>query len=418
MYALRLFCLLAFSMLLTVCGVSRPSSSSAGEDKERGAVPVRVEGRYMVDENGKRVWLEGFQVPWLFFREGRSAEEHREFAAGLGESVEQFYDMGFNAWFTSEDVRRIRDTGANCIRLTTVFWTFEEEPYKYSEVSFKRLDRVIEECGRQGLYVVLSCNSAPGGQNPAGHGGSGGKNEYWQKEEYRRRYVSMWKEISRRYRGSRAIVGYDVMNEPAPPDKAALQLSYQEIVNAIRGEGDRHIIFLQFPLKAGIDVAVIEGENIAYSFHFYAPNEFTHQKEPGTGYPGNIAGRMWNRENLEKLLKRRFLDRALRDGLCLWVGEFGAVDTAPGRSQLEWIEDCISVWKKLEIGWSYYLYKVGNPGRSFALYKPGEDLKTILPVSSTDREKLDEKTFDVLKTENFLENRGLIDLMKKHMDKK
>jgi hypothetical protein len=403
---------------MIVCGVSRSSNHSPAEDNEQGVVPIRVEGRYMVDEDGKRVWLEGFQVPWLFFKEGRSAEEHREFVTRLGESSRQFYDMGFDAWFTAEDVKRIKDMGANCIRLTTVFWTFEVEPFKYSEASFKRLDRAIEECGKQGLLVILSCNSAPGGQNPAGHGGSGGKNEYWYKEEYRNRYVSMWKEIARRYRGSAAIVGYDVLNEPSPPDRTALQSAYQEIVSAIRSEGDRHIIFLQFPLKAGIDVAVIEGENIAYSFHLYAPTEFTHQKVPGTRYPGNIKGRMWNKENLERLLKRRFLDRALRDGLCLWVGEFGAVDTAPGGSQSQWIEDCISIWRKLGIGWSYYLYKVGNAGRSFALYKPGEDLRGLLPVNKAGNTRIDENTYDVLRTEKFLENKELTDLMKKHMRKK
>jgi len=418
MYVLRPFCLCLCFLLVTVCGLFRSSNSSPTGEKEQGVSPVRVEGRYMVDEQGKRVWLEGFQVPWLFFKEGRSAEKHREFVSRLGESAEQFYDFGFNAWFTVEDVKKIKDIGANCIRLTTVFWTFEEEPYKYSEVSFRRLDRVIEECGRQGLYVVLSCNSAPGGQNPAGHGGSGGRNEYWQKDEYRKRYVSMWKEISKRYRGSTAIVGYDVMNEPSPPDEAALRRAYQELVDAIRSEGDKHIIFLQFPLKAGISVPVIEGENIAYSFHLYAPTEFTHQKVPGTEYPGNVKGRMWNRDNLERLLRRRFLDKALRDGMCLWVGEFGAVDTAPGRCQLQWIEDCISIWKKLEIGWSYYLYKVGNPGRSFALYKTGGDLKGLLPAESDGSKELDENTFNILRTENFVENRGLFDLMKKHMKTK
>jgi len=415
MFTFRYLFLLPCFLLTTVCGASRSSNYPPAEDNEQGAAPIRVEGRYMVDEDGKRVWLTGFQVPWLFVKEGRSVERHREFVTGLGESSQQFYDMGFDAWFTAEDVKRIKDMGANCIRLTTVFWTFEEEPFKYSQTSFKRLDRAIEECGKQGLFVILSCNSAPGGQNPAGHGGAGGKNEYWHKEEYRARYASMWKEIARRYRGSTAIAGYDVMNEPVPPNSAALQLAYEEIVDAIRSEGDRHIIFLQFPLKASIDFAVIDGENIAYSFHLYAPTEFTHQKVPGTGYPGNIRDRMWNQENLEKLLRRRFLDKALRDGLCLWVGEFGAVDTAPGGSQIRWVEDCLSLWKKLEIGWSYYLYKVGNPGRSFALYKPAEDARKLLPVNSAGDEQLEKNTFDILRTENFIENKKLTDLMKKHM---
>ena len=286
----------------------------------------------MVDGAGKRVWLVGFQVPWIFVREGRTVEKHREFVQKLGERAAEFYDMGFSNWVSSEDVKRIAGMGANCIRLVTVFWTYEEAPYEYSEASFRRLDRVIEECGKQGVYVILSCNSAPGGQNPAGHGGAGGRNEYWKLDEYQKRYASMWKKIADRYKSSTAVAGYDVLNEPVPPDEASLEEAYRDITDAIRSTGDRHIIILQYPLKAGFDVPVIKGENIAYSFHLYAPTEFTHQMVPGTLYPGNVGGRKFNRENLYRLVKRRYVDKAQANGFGLWVGELGAVAIADWRA--------------------------------------------------------------------------------------
>jgi aryl-phospho-beta-D-glucosidase BglC (GH1 family) len=368
----------------------------------------------MVDESGKRVWLVGVQVPWTFVKEGRSEEEHREFAGGLGTNAQEFYEKGYSAWFTAQDAEKIRAMGANCIRLVTVFWTFEEEPYKYSAESFRRLDRVIEECGEKGIWVVLSCNSAPGGQNPHRHGGAQGANEFWNNPEYQKRYAAMWREIASHYKDSRAVAGYDVLNEPVPPDQAALARAYRDIVDSIRSTGDRHIIFLQYPLRAHVDLPTVGGENIAYSFHYYAPTEFTHQKVKGTRYPGTIEGKPWNRESIERVVSRRYIESAQREGLCLWVGEFGAVDEVPEDDELTWIGDCISTWEKFGIGWCYYLYKVGNPGRSFGIYTASRDTEDAIPVAGGSG-SLDDAAFSGLLTENFDVNRGLLDLLTKRM---
>ncbi len=402
-------------MFTSVCGMSSSTRTAAEESGGGGVSPVRVDGRYMIDSKGQRVWLVGFQVPWTFRREGRTAEDHRKFERQLGKNASEYYETGLEQWFTEEDAKRIKDLGANSIRLVTVYWTFETEPYSYSEEAFQRVDRVIEDCGKHGVYVILSCNSAPGGQNPAGHGGAGGKNEFWNEPEYQKRYVDLWKKIAERYRMSEAVAGYDILNEPVPPSDAALSVVYRNIVEAIRSTGDRHVIFLQWPLKAQSAVPRISDDNVAYSFHFYAPTEFTHQRKPGTRYPGNIAGRNFNRENLERLIERRFLDKGQREGLCLWVGEFGAVASAPEDDELEWIGDCIRIWEKHNIGWCYYLYKVPKSDRSFALYTAPKDMDEILPVSDIAAGKLSEEKFESLRTEKFVVNQGLYDLLADHL---
>jgi hypothetical protein len=166
---------------------------------------------------------------------------------------------------------------------------------------------------------------------------------------------------------------------------------------------------------AGSSVPLIEGENIAYSFHFYAPTEFTHQRKKGTRYPGNIGGRNFNRDNLERLLERRFLDDAQRAGLCLWVGEFGAVDSAPEDDELTWVGDCIRIWEKHNIGWCYYLYKVPTSGRSFALYRAPRDTDEIMPLSDIVSGNVSAEKFESLRTENFILNKGLYDLLAGHL---
>lgn len=398
-------------------GSAGDTAAAEESAQDPGAQPVRVDGRYMVDENGNRVWLVGAQVPWAFVKEGWSPEEHRDFMKSLGANAQEFYEKGYANWFTSEDADRLRAMGANSIRLVTVFWTFEEEPYKYSQESFRAIDRVVEECAAKGIWVILASNTAPGGQSHHRHAGAEGANEFWNVPDYQKRYSAMWKAIASHYKDSRGIAGYDVMNEPVPPDEASLVRVYRDIVDSIRSTGDRHIIFLQYPLKADVEPTSVQGENIAYSFHFYAPTEFTHQKVEGTRYPGTIQGKPWNREGIEKVVARRQVESAQRKGLCLWVGEFGAVDTAPEDDELTWIGDCISVWEKFGLGWCYYLYKVPVPGRSFAIYTAPRDMKDALrgaPVA----EGPEDATFSSLRTENFNVNQGLLDLLTRRMARK
>lgn len=57
------------------------------------------------------------------------------------------------------------------MRLPFNYRHFESDlrPHEYMAEGFRQLDRVIDLCGRYGIYVILDMHGAPGYQNPDWH---------------------------------------------------------------------------------------------------------------------------------------------------------------------------------------------------------------------------------------------------------
>ena len=65
------------------------------------------------------------------------------------------------------------------------------------------LDRVVEQCSAEGLYVILDLHAVPGGQNQDWHSDSGmGEALFWRFKEFQDRVVNLWIEIAKRYKGN------------------------------------------------------------------------------------------------------------------------------------------------------------------------------------------------------------------------
>ena len=65
------------------------------------------------------------------------------------------------------------------------------------------LDRIVNRCAAENLYVVLDLHAVPGGQNQDWHSDSGvHKAMFWQFKEFQDRMINLWIEIARRYKGN------------------------------------------------------------------------------------------------------------------------------------------------------------------------------------------------------------------------
>jgi len=95
--------------------------------------------------------------------------------------------------------------GLNCIRVPFNYRHFEDDinPGVYKEEGFRLLDRVVERCTRENLYVVLDMHAVPGGQNQDWHSDSGvHKALFWQHKEFQDRAVNLWVALAKRYAGN------------------------------------------------------------------------------------------------------------------------------------------------------------------------------------------------------------------------
>ncbi len=180
-------------------------------------------------------------------------------------------------WTTADDLRRVAELGFNTVRIPFNH-TVIDDP-----VRFARLDRIVDECEAQGLYVVLDLHAAPRSQNTVGviSDWNWGERTLWDWstwEDSKRRTARLWQKVASRYRMRGHILGYDLLNEPdttslglTPLNRHLLPEIYDAIIVAIRRVDPYHMVILEGDEFATDFRRLTEprDRNMAYQFHMY-----------------------------------------------------------------------------------------------------------------------------------------------------
>ncbi len=323
---------------------------------------LRVKGKDIVNESGKKVYLRGVNLgAWLlmegYFLNGRNFGEHifkREFARHNGQKELQNFTRAYRKNFiTSQDIKRIKKLGANCVRL----------PFNYrlitKDKAWNYLDQAIKWCRKEGLYCILDMHAAPGAQNIDWHSDSDGRALFWKDRKFQRQYFALWRKIAFRYKNEAAIAGYDVINEPVPKNPKLLPQLYQRTIRAIRKIDQKHILFLEAD-HYGQRLKVLgrpKDKNTAYSIHVYQPLNFTFNFQPHLRYPGMIDGKRWDKAQLRKYIAP-YQALAEKWQVPILVGEFGVNYRSPKYSgELRYLKDVLECFKQFGFHWTYWSYK-------------------------------------------------------------
>lgn len=155
------------------------------------------------------------------------------------------------------------------------------------EWDFSRLDWVVSECSKRGLYVILDLHGAPGYQNNKDHCGKIGDSGLFkltkQAEEWRKLTIELWVAIAERFSGNPAVAMYDLLNEPNCDVNSYLQKNnlvtisvYNRLYKAIREVDKDHIMTMEgiwrlYNLPAPW---FIGWTNVVYQLHFYDTSNF------------------------------------------------------------------------------------------------------------------------------------------------
>lgn len=342
---------------------------------------LSVKGNQIVDSAGREVRLRGTCVGgWMNmedFINGYPGAEHQlraVMARELGkEKAQFFFDRLLDHFFNEDDVAFIRSLGANVVRLPLNYRHFESDahPFEYLEAGFQRLDEIVEACGRHGVYVILDLHSVPGWQNTDWHCDNASRHTYfWEHVLFQDRFVALWEELARHYRGVAAVAGYNLMNEPVTntpygrfsssytPNWEIINRVYRRAVAAVRAIDPDHIIFLEGDYYSsrfdGLEPPF--APNLVYSSHNYNAAGFG----PGC-YPGVIRGQQWDIETQRKVFaghEGTLFTR--RHNVPLWVGEFGAAYNGPTAEipdRLRAMDDQLTVYNENRIHWTTWTYK-------------------------------------------------------------
>lgn len=157
-------------------------------------------------------------------------------------------------YITREDIKFIKSTGANTIRLPFHYKLFTDEDYMgltANQDGFARVDSLVEWCRGSSLYLILDMHDAPGGQTGDNIDDSYGYPWLFDSEESQQLYCDIWKRIANHYKNEPVILGYELFNEPIAPYfenmeklNAKLENVYKRGVAAIRQVDKNHIILL------------------------------------------------------------------------------------------------------------------------------------------------------------------------------
>jgi hypothetical protein len=263
---------------------------------------------------------------------------------------------------TQEDLRHFaQNWGGHAIRVLHLGMLADRPPYAADEAALEAMYKTAALALDQGLAVVF----APGVAMDNG-------DAFFGSRAYQKSFVELWKRIATHFKDETRTVAFDLMNEPHDRRARKRWSGYaQELTRAIRAIDSEHTLMVEPPewgWPAGFKYLKPTGdENTVYSFHTYAPNEFTTQKTPkgfltateeqweARVYPGSVMeGELWNKETMAEKLSPAF-EFARKNRVPLWCGEFGTARWA--RGALEWMRDMISILDAHGVGWAYYAYR-------------------------------------------------------------
>jgi len=316
---------------------------------------VHQEGKLVIGLDGQPLKLRGVNVGgWLLW-------EGWEYGKGLlvsqttlmdrlttlvgADQADSFEQQVYANYITEADIQEIAALGFNSVRIPVNAKILEDDsqPYVYKDSGWQILDNVLSWCEQYHVYAILDLHAVPGGQSHLTPSDPATKSQLiWNSPENQDRTVAMWHAIASRYHDRKIIAGYDLINEPLPPNGAILNDLERRIAAAIRSVDPDHMLIVEggaFSSDFSMFPAPISG-NQAYGFHMYT----------------------WFGDNRRQKFNQMV---ALTDAqqVPLWEGEFGENTTAMIDSTIAMFENPDN---EINAGWCFWTWKK-VPGRYPAL---------------------------------------------------
>ncbi len=243
---------------------------------------IQTEGSNFI-LNGEKIILRGWALgSWMNFEHfmigmpGTNSMIIEAFEEVYGkERSTEFFSRINEEMISEKDIHFLKNIGINSIRIPFGYHWFmsDEKPFEFLEDGFQKLNRVVELCEKNELYIILDLHSTPGSQNTDWHSDNiTGQSLFWKYRCFQDQVIWLWKEISKRYADHSWIIGYDIINEPGY-GLTGEQINgfYDRAITAIRENDSNHILFLE-GIDFGRDFVPLkkfEDDQIAYTVHFY-----------------------------------------------------------------------------------------------------------------------------------------------------
>lgn len=337
---------------------------------------VSVKGHDLIAPDGTLFFIRGINLGnWLnpegymfLFKEVSSYrlidQAFKEIAGP--DFVEKFWKEFQENYITREDIRYIKQTGMNSVRIPFHYKLFTHEDFMGNNNphrGFELLDRVIGWCKEEGIYVILDMHCTPGGQTGDNIDDSYGYPWLFENENNQKQFNAIWRKIAEHYAHETAIIGYDLMNEPIAHYfenkeelNAKLEPVYINATQAIREVDRNHLVILggaQWNTNFDVFEHPHFDDKIIYECHTY-----------------------WTDTTQNSIQK--FLNFREKVNLPMYMGE-------TGENSDEWIGGFRRLLERNNIGWHFWPYKKLKNTSCMVSVKEPEGWNTIVEYTHKDR---------------------------------
>lgn len=300
----------------------------------------------------------------------------------------------FEGYITEKDIAYIASLGIDHVRLGFDQIVLEEAPYRYREKILDILSEFTLWCKKYNLRPILNMHKAVGNYCDILE-----EKGLMQDEELQNRFISLWLKLEERFSNDNTIV-FELLNEVVNATGDEWNNLAEKTINAIRKINKERLLIVggtQWNNPPALDeLKVYDDENIIYTFHCYAPHEFTHQQgvlQAGPlyynrkmPYPTDDIERYRDYHRLHGVenaysditrmdieFLRRYMNPAKRfiennPDKILWCGEFGTIRHCNIKYRENWMRDMITVLKEWDIPYCVWNYlSTPNDGNRFSL---------------------------------------------------
>ena len=182
----------------------------------------------------------------------------------------------FDSYITEKDIANIKAMGFDHIRLGFDQIVLEEAPGKYRERTFKKIDDFIGWCEKHNLNMVLNLHKAVGNYCDIQE-----KVELLDDKGLQDRFVALWLEFERRYHDKPGLA-FELLNEVRNVDPEKWNRLADRTLKAIREQNPNRWVVIGstcWNSPGTLDkLKIWDDDKVVYTFHMYAPFEFTHQR--------------------------------------------------------------------------------------------------------------------------------------------
>ena len=304
----------------------------------------------------------------------------------------------FDTFITERDVASIRAWGFDHVRLGFDQIVVEESPGQYRERTLRKIDDFVAWCERHRLNVVLNLHKAVGAYCDVA-----GVKDLFADSELQDRFVALWLALERRYHDHPGLA-FELLNEVREGVSAeAWNALADRTLKAIRAQNPtRWVVIGSVRLNSPSALAqlkVWDDPRVVYTFHMYAPYEFTHQRgvlhagplyyNRVLAYPtadveryrdfqrlvnGSKTGEYVGWAEIGRDYLRNHCLRGARTFVqnhpdkILWNGEFGTIRHAPPESRVAYMRDVVAACREWGIPYCVWNYlSTPNDGNRFSL---------------------------------------------------